>query len=87
MAVVKLTKKDDLDKLLAQLILRLGRKVSQQDVLDACITIASKDLDRLAMYFTQDRLPTKKQVQEIITQAEDFNYDDTHSIDEDIYGK
>ena len=86
MAVVKLRDKNKLDKLIAKLILRLGRKVSQQDVIDTCIDIATLHISELEERFTEKPSLTQIQVEEILDMAEKFNYITKGSIDEDIYG-
>jgi len=86
MAVVKLRDKNKLDKLIAKLILRLGRKVSQQDVIDNCIDIASLHISELEERFTEKPSLTQNQLDEILGMAENFEYSTKGSIDEDIYG-
>ncbi|MBA7543850.1 hypothetical protein ES705_36192 [subsurface metagenome] len=86
MAVVKLRDKNKLDKLIAKLILRLGRKVSQQDVIDNCIDIASIHIAELEERFTEKSPLTQTQLNEILDMAENFEYSTKGSIDEDIYG-
>ncbi len=51
MAVIKVTNKKLVDELQAKLILRLGRKISQQETLDLCIEYANakfEDILRIA---------------------------------------
>lgn len=48
MSVVKLTNKKELDELVARLTLRLGRKPKQQEVLDICVEIGSKNFEEIA---------------------------------------
>ncbi|MHA1299341.1 MAG: hypothetical protein ACTSO9_07900 [Candidatus Helarchaeota archaeon] len=86
MAVVKLKNKKELDKLVANLTLRLGRKVTQQDVLNACIEISAIHIDELERYFLDLPEITEEQIQEILDMAEQFDYDTFKSIDQDIYG-
>jgi len=86
MAVVKLKNKEELDKLVASLTLRLGRKVSQQDILKACIELSTRHLEDLADYFSDVPKLTKERVKEIVEAADDFEYDITRTIDQDIYG-
>jgi len=86
MAVVKLRDKNKLDQLIAKLILRLGRKVSQQDVIDHCIDIASIHIAELEERFTEKSPLTQTQLNEILDMAENFEYSTKGSIDEDIYG-
>ncbi|MHA1672060.1 MAG: hypothetical protein ACTSYI_00405 [Promethearchaeota archaeon] len=86
MAVVKLRDKNKLDKLIAKLILRLGRKVSQQDVIDTCIGIAFDHMIELEERFTEKLPLNQNQLNEILGMAENFEYSTKGSIDEDIYG-
>lgn len=37
MSIVKITNKQDLDELVAKITLKLGRKPSQQEILDLCV--------------------------------------------------
>ena len=58
MAVVKIKEKKELDELVANLTLRLGKKISQQDVLDACIklsTIHITELETISPLFLRSR--------------------------------
>lgn len=86
MHVVKLPNRENLDRIIAKLTLRLGRKVSQQDVLNACLKISSNHLDELEQYFSNRPQLTKKQVEEILKLPENFDYISKGSIDEDLYG-
>lgn len=86
MHVVKLPNRENLDRIIAKLTLRLGRKVSQQDVLNACLKISSNHLDELEQYFSNRPQLTIKQVEEILKLPENFDYISKGSIDEDLYG-
>ncbi len=86
MHVVKLPNRENLDRIIAKLTLRLGRKVSQQEVLNACLKISSNHLDELEQYFSNRPQLTKKQVEEILKLPENFDYISKGSIDEDLYG-
>lgn len=86
MAVVKINDKENLDILVAQLTLRLGHKVHQQDILDACVRLSLANLDQLEQFFIKNRLPSKETVSEILSLAEDFPIYSRGSIDEDLYG-
>ena len=55
MAVVKLTNKDELDKLVASLTLRLGKKIPQQTVIDACIELSAFHIDELENKFSEKK--------------------------------
>ena len=87
MAVVKLKEKKELDKLVANLNLRLGKKVPQQDILDACIKLSTKHIEELEDYFSPVPKISKKRVKEIIDMCEDFEYTTTGDIDKDLYGE
>ncbi len=86
MHVVKLPNRENLDRIIAKLTLRLGRKVSQQEILNACLKISSNHLDELEQYFSNRLQLTKKQVEEILKLPENFDYISKGSIDEDLYG-
>ena len=47
MSVVKIQNKNRLDKLLAKLTLRLGRKPTQQEVVDLCIELGENHFESL----------------------------------------
>jgi len=47
MAVVKITKKEKLDTLLARITLRLGRRPAQQEVLDLCVELGEEHFEDL----------------------------------------
>lgn len=47
MSIVKLTKKEKLDTLLAKVTLRLGRKPTQQEVLDLCLELGEDHFEEL----------------------------------------
>ena len=48
MSIVKITNKRQLDELLAKLTMRMGRKPTQQEVLDLCVTIGSENFEEIA---------------------------------------
>ncbi|MHA1649401.1 MAG: hypothetical protein ACTSYB_04325 [Candidatus Helarchaeota archaeon] len=77
--------KEDLDTLVATLTIKLGKKISQQDVLSACVKLSLKNIDELVQYFAEQPKLTKKRVKEILKMADDFEFDTTKSIDEEIY--
>ena len=85
--IVKTNVKNDLDNLVATLTLRLGHKVTQQDVLDACIKLGLKKLDDIEMVLSGTRAIPVDIVDEIIESAEDIDYKSAGSIDEDVYGE
>jgi hypothetical protein len=85
--IVKTNVKNDLDTLVATLTLRLGHKVTQQDVLDACIKLGLKKLDDVEMVLSGTRAIPVDIVDEIIESAEDIDYKSAGTIDEDVYGE
>ena len=86
MAVVKLSKKDELDKLVATLTLRIGKKIPQQEVLDVCIEHSLKNIDEIEMYFSPPVKLSKERIEEIMAMGDDFDYDKKKSIDDVVYG-
>lgn len=86
MAVVKLTKKQQLDELAARLTIDLKKKVTLQDLLDLCVEIASEEYDRLLAAFLGDeeRL-TPEKVAAIRAMATSFEEHTTGSVDGDLY--
>jgi hypothetical protein len=86
MAVVKLTKKDQLDALAAKLTLDLKRKVTQQEILDLCIEYAIDNYEDIAEKLSPGKFDlTKKKVNAIKNLALDFEELRSESIDDDIY--
>jgi hypothetical protein len=51
MAVIKLTKKDKLDQLVARVTMETGHKPTQQDILDAAVDLADEHFDELQARF------------------------------------
>ncbi len=86
MAVVKIKEKKELDELVAKLTLRLGKKISQQDVLDACIKLSTIHITELETYFSPVSKISNERVKEILDMAEDFEYSSKGDIDTDLYG-
>ena len=52
MGVVKLSKKDKLDELVAKVTLQIGHKPTQQELLDACVELGEEHLDELVAKVT-----------------------------------
>jgi hypothetical protein len=86
MAVVKLLKKAELDKLLATLTLRLGRKIAQQDLIDACINLGENHIEELIARFSDGFRISPKRKNEILNSGEYFDFETKGSIDQDLYG-
>ncbi len=47
MVIVKISDKQQLDELMAKITMRLGRKPTQQEILDSAILLADKHMDEL----------------------------------------
>ncbi|MHA1360631.1 MAG: hypothetical protein ACTSQI_21880 [Candidatus Helarchaeota archaeon] len=92
MAVIKISDKKKLDDLQAKLILRLGRKISQQETLDLCLKHAMKDFEDLIRLASNTPTLTPKIAEEIIAFFEeddgapyDLNASFPNPDDQDIY--
>ena len=86
MAVVKLTKKQQLDELAARLTIDLKKKVSLQDLLDFCVELATEEYDRVVASFRGDHAClSPEKVKAIRALATSFEEHAKGSIDEDLY--
>ena len=78
MSVVKIRNKNRLDKLLAKLTLRMGRKPTQQEVVDLCIELGETHFESLIgklhpiPIFNQEKL---EQIQNISKDLVDIPWD------------
>ena len=79
--------KKELDQLIANLNLRLGINISQEEVLDACIKLSTKYIEELVDYFSSTPKISKKRIKEILNSAEEFEYTTGGDIDTDLYGR
>ena len=66
MAVIKLTKKEKLDQLVARITLQTGIKPTQQDVLDAAVELAETHFDELQTRLAPKPLLDKSKVDRIL---------------------
>ena len=87
MANVKLNNKSLLEKLQAEITLKLGKKISQQDVLDKSIEFAYERLDE----FIVENIDHPRVTKELIEKIRENRYDGPlehpdKSDDELIYG-
>ena len=94
MSIVKITKKQHLDELLAEITLRMGRRPTQQDVLDLCVDLAHEHLDELIArlhpvpILDEAKLQRIRQMRKHISQMKWYDPDPTYysSVDDaDIY--
>lgn len=72
MSVVKITNRDSLDKLIAKLTLRIGRKPTQQEVIDICIKFGEDHFENLIIQLTEVPILDKKKVKKILTIADEL---------------
>lgn len=86
MSIVKLKEKEELDQLVAKITIKLGKKITQQEILDAIIKFSSNNIDQLLYFFKDNHQLTEKRVTEILLDVTDEEYETKGSIDEDIYG-
>ena len=87
MPVVKLKNKKLLEEIQAKLTLKLGKKFSQQEILDKSLEYLAKNLDQ----FVEEVFPfieiTPQRLKEIRESASDFDYTTSEDEDIDIYSK
>ncbi|TFH30925.1 MAG: hypothetical protein E4G98_01130 [Promethearchaeota archaeon] len=78
MSVVKIYNKNRLDKLVAKITLRLGRKPTQQEVVDLCIIMGENHFETLISHlhpvpiFDEEKL---KKIQNVSKELEDVPWD------------
>jgi hypothetical protein len=72
MAVVKIINKENLEKLIAKLTLRLGRKPTQQDVLDHCVLLGEENFEILVKKLNPVPVIDDQKFQRIIAVAEEL---------------
>ena len=92
MSVIKISNKYAIDELQAKLILRLGRKISQQETLDLCIQFATQHFEEILSGASSIPMLSPEKVEKIIKRAEKYKdtyYNEKESFsnpeDEDIY--
>ena len=94
MTVVKIQNKDRLDKLVARLTMRLGRKPTQQEIVDTSIRMADERFEELLVELTSVPVIDDKKLRDIQAIAEDLadvpwktgKTENLCSDDADIYG-
>ncbi|MHA1309646.1 MAG: hypothetical protein ACTSQO_01855 [Candidatus Helarchaeota archaeon] len=86
MSVVKIKNKKLLEKIQAMLTLKLGKRFSQQEILDKSIEYLSKNIDK----FIEDNFKfieiSPERIEKIINSAVDIKYNTIKDEDTDIYG-
>ena len=71
MAVVKVSKKDLLEKLIAKITLRLGNKPTQQDVLDLCIEIGFNHFEEVISRLNPNPVLSDEKIEKILNFREE----------------
>lgn len=72
-SVVKLSKKEKLDQLLARITLQTGRKPTQQEVLDMCVEIGEEHFEELLAKIVPFPVLDDKKVEDIIKLRKEFS--------------
>lgn len=92
MSVVKIQNKKALEQLQAKLTLRIGRKPTQQEILDYCVYLANENFDQLVDLITSTPVLNQQRVEQIIEKRNkltDVIYDKDATFknqeDQDIY--
>ena len=72
MAVVKITKKEKLDALLARITLRLDRRPAQQEVLDLCVELGEEHFEDLLNRLNPGPVLDDAKIARIISMSKDL---------------
>ncbi len=87
MANVKLSEKKLLEKIQAKLVLLIGKKISQQEILDKCIKFSDHNFDQFIKNEFDSPKITKELINKIISNTVQSGYHyPEKSNDELIYG-
>ncbi len=87
MANVKMMKKDLLEKLQATLILKEGKKISQQELLDKCVEFSNAHLEQFILEELQIPPLDPSKIKQILSHAVDDEVLHPEKTDDDlIYG-
>ncbi len=94
MAVIKIHNKQAIDELQSKLILRLGRKITQQETLDLCVQYAHDNFEGFLQLVSSTPMLSPSIAEKIIQTFEKYNntpYDVHNSfesdLDNDLYRK
>ena len=92
MAVIKTTNKEIIDQLQAKLTLQIGKRFTQQEIVDLCIEFAQENLEELINRASNiPRLTPQladqilKQIDELSEVPYDLSLTSASEIDKDIY--
>ena len=85
MSIVKIGNKKLLEKIQAKITLKLGKRFTQQEILDKSLEYLSRNLDK----FLEEMIPfieiSPRRLKEIKESATDFDYETSGNEDKDIY--
>jgi hypothetical protein len=94
MSIVKITDRGSLDELASRIIVTLGRKVAQQDILDACVKLGVSEFDRLVSLLEDVPVLDRAKITRIKQMSKDhasIPYDTAASFpnpeDEELFGE
>lgn len=92
MSVVKIKNKDQLDQLQAKITLKLGRKPTQQELLDLCIDYSNQNIDDFIQLLNQAPILDEEKISRILKKRDkksgipyNKSIDDLNKDDKDIY--
>ena len=92
MAVIKTTNKEIIDKLQAKLTLQIGRRFTQQEIVDLCIEFAQENFEELINRASNIPRLTPQLADQILKQIDgldevpyDLSLSTASEIDKDIY--
>jgi len=92
MAVIKITNKKLIDDMQAKLILRLGRKITQQKTLDLCLKYSTQNFEEILALASSTPMLNPERAEKIIERFDKFKdtpYDQNATFnnpdDNDIY--
>ena len=92
MAVIKTTNKEIIDQLQAKLTLQIGRRFTQQEIVDLCIEFAQENFEELINRASNIPRLTPQLAKQILKQIDtldevpyDLSLSSANEIDKDIY--
>jgi hypothetical protein len=85
MAVVKILNKNRLDKLISRLTMRIGRKPTQQEVIDLCVVIAEENFENLVGKINQIPIIDDQKYNEICNIGNEMENVPWHPIDKKLF--
>ena len=91
MSSVKINNKDRLDRLAAKILLKTGKKYTQQELLSLCVQIAEEDIDEfIKKIVKRQKIWTKEEIEKlkkrITTDLGEGTENLSQQVDEILYG-